>query len=151
MDAAEGIEPTSKGVASLCLSHSATPRRNWLRCKDSNLERGSQSPVCYPLHHTPAKLVTAFGFEPKPARFKASCAASYTTPLQTGWERRIRTADAQGFNLPLYRWSYLPKIGRGGGTRTPNEPDWSTHPEIGWTGRIRTYAHRLKRPLLWPD
>lgn len=56
LDAAEGIEPTQKGVASLCLCHSATPRRNWLRCKDSNLERGSQSPVCC-RYTTPQKYI----------------------------------------------------------------------------------------------
>lgn len=116
-----GIEPTSKGVASLCLSHSATPRRNWLRRRDSNPKRESQSLACCQLHQTPVKLATAVGFEPTPARVKALCATSYTTPQQKivssflrqkldriGWTGRIRTSNAQGFNLPFYHWNYCP-------------------------------------------
>lgn len=35
----------------------------------------------------------------------------------TGAKGVIRTPIAQGFNLPLYRWSYLGKTGAGTGAR----------------------------------
>ncbi len=139
LDAAEGIEPTSKGVASLCLSHSATPRQIGWAAGNRTPSAGIRTPhvavtpkprsiFCVPFvpcrrtNYIQRILATAVGFEPTPARFKAlsagqlhHTAAKIVSSFlrqkldRIGWERRIRTAVAQGFNLSLYHWSYLPK------------------------------------------
>ncbi len=75
------------------------------------MDSNHRPPLCksglLPLKYSDTNLVAREGIEPSCPAHQAGVFPLYDPAI--GWERRDRTADAQGFNLPLYLLSYLPK------------------------------------------
>ena len=98
-----------------------------------------------PLKYSDTNLVAREGIEPSCPAHQAGVFPLYDPAI--GWERRDRTADAQGFNLPLYLLSYLPKHGYGARIRTQTCEVQSlaccryTTPQQNWWPRSDSNRH----------